>query len=93
MSKESSRTQIVLTETIYLGREHLQFLDNVIKKLKKTCNYKASRSQIMRLLLEIAMDRDFEYDEIHTENDLRRMIEEAEPAEPTNVRNSAPKKV
>ena len=74
MAKEQTKTEIVNTETIFLGREHVRFLEDLIERVKDKNNYKITKSQIMRLLIEGAMRRTFELKGVTNEDQLRQIL-------------------
>ena len=67
MSQENTKTEIVETETVFLGREHVRFLEETINKIQKASSYKTSKSQLIRLLIECSMERAIHYDGITNE--------------------------
>lgn len=73
-AKENTKTEIVMSENVLLGREHVRFLDDLIASLQKDSGYKATRSQIIRLLIEGGMRRTLKSKGIKNEDELRQML-------------------
>jgi hypothetical protein len=88
MSKENTKTEIVNTEQVFLGREHVRFLDDIIGQLKSMNNYKVTKSQIMRVLIECAMRRPLELSEISNEDELRQALGVEDGEEATRIRKN-----
>ena len=61
-------------------------LEDVVDKLKTQSDYKATKSQIIRLLVEGAMRRTLYFDGIKNEPELRQMLTTPESAEPTRIK-------
>ena len=72
--KENTKTEIVVTESVYLGREHTRFLGEVIQQLQDECGYKSTKSQLIRLLVEGAMRRHFSFTKVTNEDELRQAL-------------------
>ncbi len=85
MADEQTKTDIVRTETVYLGNEHVRFLDDVVKKLETKSAYKATKSQLIRLLIECAMRRTLNLDAVTNEDELRQKLDMPSEGEPTRI--------
>ena len=88
---ENTKTEIVNTETVYLGKEHLHFLDSTIQKLTDASGYKSTKSQIIRLLVEGAMRRTMDFHGVESEADLRQRLNSIDDSEPPRIRKNPPK--
>jgi hypothetical protein len=83
--KENTKTEIVLTENVMLGREHVRFLEETMQKLERESGYKTTKSHILRLLIEGAMRRHLTYKNIHNEDELRMRLNTNSPDEATRI--------
>ena len=88
MSKENTKTEIVSTEQVFLGREHVRFLEDIITQLKTMNKYKVTKSQIMRLLIEGAMRRPLTLAKVTNEDELRQALTDDDGTEATHIRKN-----
>ena len=87
MTDENTKTEIVTSENVMLAREHLKFLDQVVEQLNILSNYRTTKSQIIRLLIEGAMEKEFNFSKVNSESDLKLALNDSEYAAETRIQS------
>lgn len=72
--KEQTKTEILINESVLLGKEHVRFLEDLVERIDAEAGYRATKAQVIRLLVEGAMRRNYRFNNIKNETELRQAL-------------------
>ncbi len=64
----------IVRETFSLEKQHADFLRDLAHKVYKATGYKLSRSEIIRALVEMAMEKNIPPDQVLNYESLKRLL-------------------